>query len=183
MTHLGGSPSSPNPVREPAAYQALLLSLIGEEDPADVQAATPAALRELVAEAGSALRRRPEAAEWSVLECLGHVVDAEIVGSGRYRFILAQDAPPLPGYDQDRWVERLRHAEDDPHELLALFEALRRANLAVWRRTPVEERARVGMHAERGPESYDLTFRLMAGHDRFHLDQARRALAAVRAQG
>jgi hypothetical protein len=37
------------------------------------------------------------------------------------------------------------------------------------------------MHAERGPESVDLTFRLMAGHDRFHLAQARRALDAVRA--
>jgi hypothetical protein len=35
------------------------------------------------------------------------------------------------------------------------------------------------VHAERGPESYELTFRLIAGHDRFHLAQARRALAAV----
>jgi len=37
------------------------------------------------------------------------------------------------------------------------------------------------MHRERGPESYDLTFRLAAGHDRVHLAQARRALTAVRA--
>jgi hypothetical protein len=36
------------------------------------------------------------------------------------------------------------------------------------------------MHAERGPESYELTFRLIAGHDRFHLAQAERALDAVR---
>jgi hypothetical protein len=35
------------------------------------------------------------------------------------------------------------------------------------------------MHSERGPESFDLTFNLAAGHDRFHLDQARRALAAL----
>jgi hypothetical protein len=37
----------------------------------------------------------------------------------------------------------------------------------------------VGLHAERGPESYELTFRLLAGHDRFHLGQARRALDAL----
>jgi hypothetical protein len=36
------------------------------------------------------------------------------------------------------------------------------------------------MHEERGPESFELTFRLAAGHDRFHLAQAERALAAVR---
>ena len=44
----------------------------------------------------------------------------------------------------------------------------------------MEDRARYGVHAERGPESYELTFRLIAGHDRFHLAQAGRTLAALR---
>jgi hypothetical protein len=35
------------------------------------------------------------------------------------------------------------------------------------------------MHAERGPESFELLFRMLAGHDRFHMAQARRALDAV----
>ena len=61
-----------------------------------------------------------------------------------------------------------------------MFDALRAANLDLWRRTPVADRARFGVHSERGPESYELTFQLAAGHDRFHLDQARRSLAAVR---
>jgi hypothetical protein len=39
----------------------------------------------------------------------------------------------------------------------------------------------VGLHAERGPESFDLLFRMIAGHDRFHLAQARRALDVVAA--
>ena len=65
-------------------------------------------------------------------------------------------------------------------ELLALFEPLRAANLALWRRTSEADRERIGLHRERGPESYRLTFTLIAGHDRLHLDQARRALAAVR---
>jgi hypothetical protein len=37
------------------------------------------------------------------------------------------------------------------------------------------------MHQERGPESYDLAFRMIAGHDRLHVAQAERALAEVRA--
>jgi hypothetical protein len=174
--------TSPDPVDEPAAYQALLLSLLGDDDPAAVQAATPGTLRRLLDEAGPDLRTRPRAAEWSVLECAGHILDAEVVYSGRYRFIVAHDQPALPGYDQDLWVERLHHADDDPAALLAQFEAMRTANLALWRRMPAKDRARVGLHAERGPESYELSFRLIAGHDRFHLDQARRALAEVRAR-
>jgi hypothetical protein len=172
---------SPDPVTEAAAYQRYLSDLVGDDDPTQVQASTPTAWRALVEEAGSRVAERPEPGEWSVLECLGHATDAEIVYAARYRWIVAHEEPTLIGYDQDRWVDRLRHRDDDPEELLALFEALRRANLALWERSTEQERARAGMHTERGPESYELSFRLIAGHDRFHLDQARRALAAVRA--
>jgi hypothetical protein len=171
--------STPDPVGDPAGYQRHLLSLLGDDDPVAVQTATIGAWRDLVAEAGDAVGTRPEPAEWSVLECLGHAADAEIVYAGRYRWIVAHDEPPLVGYDQDLWVERLRHGQDDPNDLLEVFEVLRRANLALWERTTEGERSRFGVHAERGLESLDLSFRLIAGHDRFHLDQARRALAAV----
>ncbi len=171
---------SPDPVTEAAAYQRHLLGLLGDDDPAEVQAATLSAWTVLVEEAGEFLRVRPEADEWSVLECLGHALDAEIVYSGRYRWTIAHDEPELIGYDQDLWVDRLGHGRDEPSEVLDLFGALRRGNLALWARSTAEERARVGMHRERGPESFDLSFRLIAGHDRFHLHQARRALSAVR---
>ena len=172
-------PTSPDPVAEAAAYQQHLLGLLGDDDPAEVQAGSADAWRDLLGAAGARVAERPEDGEWSVLECLGHAADAEVVYTGRYRWSIAHDEPPLIGYDQDLWVERLHHGEDDPQELLALFEALRRANLAFWARSTPQERARVGMHAERGPESYDLSFRLIAGHDRFHLAQAHRALAAL----
>jgi hypothetical protein len=174
-------PVSPDPVSDPGGYQRHLLGLLGDDDPAAVQAVAVAAWRTLLDEAGDRLRERPEPDEWSVLECLAHVADAELVSSARYRWIVAHDEPPLIGYDQDLWVQRLHGEDDDPDELLANFEALREANLAMWARSSAAERARIGVHAERGPESYDLTFRLLAGHDRFHLAQAGRALEAVRA--
>lgn len=171
---------SPDPVSQPRAYQDHLVGLVGADDPAEVQAATPAQLRTLVADAGADLRTRPDPAEWSVLECIAHILDAELVSAGRYRWILAHDEPELIGYDQDRWVDRLHRPPEAPEEMLDLFEALRRANLELWRRTPDDLRDRVGVHRERGPESYRLTFTLIAGHDRFHLAQARRALEALR---
>jgi len=171
---------SPDPVSDPKAYQAMLVGLVGDDDPAAVQSATPAAVRDLVRDAAGDLRTRPAAREWSVAEVIGHIVDAEVVSSGRYRWILAHDTPQIMGYDQDLWVERLGHGHEDMDAQLALFEPLRAANLALWARMPVEARSRFGIHSERGPESYELTFRLIAGHDRFHLAQARRALAQVR---
>jgi hypothetical protein len=78
-------------------------------------------------------------------------------------------------------VNRLRHAEAGPVELLDVFAALRKANLAMWERIPPEERSRFGIHEERGPESYEVTFRMLAGHDRFHLAQAQRTVQAVMA--
>jgi hypothetical protein len=171
---------SPDPVADPKAYQELLIGLVGDDDPAEVQRETPGSIRAVVDDAGPDLRARPEPGEWSVLECLAHMADAEMVASGRYRWILAHDEPELIGYDQDLWVDRLHQPPEDPDELLAGFEPLRRANLALWARTPVALRDRVGLHRERGRESYGLTFTLMAGHDRFHLAQARRALDRVR---
>lgn len=171
---------SPDPIADPAAYRQHLLSLLGGDDPAEVQGETPEIVRALVAEAGPDLRTRPEPGEWSVLECLGHIVDAELVSSARYRWVVAHDEPQLIGYDQDLWVDRLRHSEDDAEPLLSLFQTLRDANLDMWGHATDDERARVGIHAERGRESYDLLFRMIAGHDRFHVAQARRALDAVR---
>ncbi|MGH2463244.1 MAG: DinB family protein [Candidatus Limnocylindria bacterium] len=172
---------SPDPVAEPKAYQDMLVGLVGSDDPAAVQAATPDLIRNMVAAAGDDLGTRPEPREWSVLECVAHILDAEIVVSGRYRWILAHDQPELIGYDQDLWVDRLHQPPEGPDELLALLEPLRRANLALWARTSDEGRQRFGLHRERGPETYALTFTLIAGHDRFHLAQAGRALGQVRA--
>jgi hypothetical protein len=87
---------------DPQAYQRRLIGLVGNDDPAAVQASTIAAWHALVAEAGPDLRTRPAPAEWSVLECLGHAVDGELVVSARYRWALAEDGPTIVGFDQDR---------------------------------------------------------------------------------
>lgn len=187
MTNSDMPGRSPDPVDDPQGYQRHLLGLLGEDDPAVVQHATPGAWRTMVDLAGPHLHDAPAEGEWSVFECLAHAVDAEIVMSARYRWILAHDEPPLLGYDQDLWVERLHArtgtgagaASESAEDLLALLDALRLANLALWRRSSEEERARVGLHDERGLESYELSFRMIAGHDRFHLRQAREALAVV----
>jgi hypothetical protein len=160
-----------------------VLDALGADGPDDVQAAEVERWRELVKLAAGDLRTRPAPAEWSVIECLGHMADSELVTSARYRWVLAEDEPALQGWNQAAWASRLAHVDDDPATLLETFAALRRANRDLWQRTPPADRERIGMHSERGPESYGLLFRLQAGHGRVHLAQAERALAAIRARG
>lgn len=173
--------TAPDPVAQAAAYQQSLLAALGDDDPADAQAETPTNIRALVADAGPDLRTRPAPREWSALLCIAHIVDAEVVMTGRYRWTLAHERPELIGYDQDLWADNLHGDDDDPEVLLRLFEPLRAANIALWRDASDADRARVALHRERGPESYDLMFRMLAGHDRVHLAQARRAVEAARA--
>ena len=172
---------NPDPVAQAAAYQQSLLAALGDDDPAEAQAQTPDNIRAMLAEAGSNLRVRPEPSEWSALLCLAHIADAELVMAGRYRWVLAHDRPEVLPYDQDLWVNELHSDDDDPLTLLREFEGLRASNLALWHASSVAERARVGLHRERGPESYELMFRMLGGHDRVHLAQAHRAIEAARA--
>ncbi len=157
-----------------------VLDTLGEDDPVQVQDTEIEHWRRLIDQAGAHLRTRPEPDEWSVLECLGHLADSELVTSARYRWVLSETEPTLIGYDQTAWVSALNYCTADAASLLDFFGALRRANVALWRRTPATDRTRVGLHAERGPESYELLFRLQAGHGRVHRAQAERALATVR---
>jgi hypothetical protein len=164
-------------------YQQQLLDRLGAEDPVLVQARTPDLVRQLVSDAGEHLRTRPAPGEFSVAEVVGHMVDAEIVSATRYRWILAEDQPALPGYEQDDWVRVSDYAGADPRQMVEAFSTLRKLNLALWQRTSASDRGRIGRHSERGPESYELTFRLLAGHDLIHLDQGREALATAQAEG
>jgi hypothetical protein len=173
--------ASPDPVAQASAYQDSLLAALGDDDPAEAQARAPSSIRAMLAEAGPHLRIRPAPREWSALLCLAHIADAEVVMTGRYRWTLAHDRPALIPYDQDLWVDNLHGDDDDPDAMLGQFEVLRAGNIALWRASSDSQRARVALHQERGPESYDLMFRMLAGHDRVHLAQAHRAIEAARA--
>ena len=157
------------------------LSFLGKDDPAEVMAATPQKLREIIAGVDDdSLRRRPKPDSWSTIELLGHFADIELIHGERFRRILAEDKPRLVPFDPDGWNAAFDHAKRSPAEHLALFDALRRANLDLWRRASPEQRAREYVHGERGTESYELLFKMCAGHDRLHMAQMQEALSAAR---
>lgn len=161
-------------------YVSDLLALLGSREPLAVLAETPGVLRAAVAPVPTAVLRRPEApGKWSVAVVLQHLADSDLITGYRIRLMLAQDNPPIAGYDQDAWALRLHYADVEPSAALAQFEALRTANLALWNGLTEPELARTGLHSERGPESVGYLIKLIAAHDLVHFRQITRILDAV----
>ncbi|HUK87232.1 MAG TPA: SRPBCC domain-containing protein [Terriglobales bacterium] len=86
------------------------------------------ALRELPA---GELDRAPGAGKWSAHQTALHIVDAEIVGTARLRWIAAQPGSLLPGYAGDVWGEKLNYAAQALEPALELFALLRRCTAAM----------------------------------------------------
>jgi hypothetical protein len=166
-----------DPVGDPEGYKAELFALLGSDDPAEVLEATPGIFcKSVEGLSPETIAQRPEPNEWSIEELLGHFWHAEVVASFRWRVVLAQDDPILIGYDQDAWTDLARPPFD---EMLDAFEALRRANIALIRKTDESMWDRAGQHTERGPESFRDGIYLIGGHDRAHLKQLEQTIAAV----
>jgi DinB superfamily len=163
------------------AYTAALLDLLGDRNPMAVLQEMPSALRQAVSGLSDSEMVKPEAnGKWSVREVVQHLADSELVCGYRLRMVLAEDRPPLIGYDQDLWAQRLRYDESNVVDALDDFGVLRRSNLRLLGGVSADDLMRVGVHAERGEESVEHMIRLYAGHDLLHLrqlDRIRRAIA------
>jgi hypothetical protein len=163
-----------------AQYAKAVLGLVADRDPIDILRDTPGAAARAVARLTPQQLKTPEApGKWSIASVLRHLADTDVVWGWRMRLILAQDRPPITGFDQDQWAERLDYANADPNESLEVFVVLRRDNLRLIERATAEDFQRVGVHAERGEESAGYLVRLYAGHDLAHLAQIERISKSI----
>ena len=145
-------------------------------DPVEVIAATSARLRGLAPlfPPEQIAIRSPEG-KWNAREIVAHLADCELVFGFRLRQTLAEDAPTVQPFDQDRWAQR--YAAFDFNSALALFLALRHANLLLIRSTTADERKRSVTHPERGTMTFWTIVETMAGHDTNHLHQLEKLAA------
>ena len=162
-------------------YVRALLDLLGPRDPLEVMAELIPWLEARLRGIAEPVLRRPEApGKWSVVQVIQHLADSDLVAGYRIRMILTQDQPSLQGYDQDRWASEF-HYEHIPLTLaLQQLRGLRAANLHVWKQLTPRQLERIGLHAERGPESAGHLLRLMGAHDLVHRRQIDRILSSPR---
>ncbi len=167
-------------IEDAPAYTALLIDSLGDRNPLDVMREMPEAIEKAVTGLSpEALSTAERSGKWSIAQVIQHLADSDMIGGVRFRMVLAHERPPILGYDQDLWSERLRYSDADATAALADFTAIRKANVRVLERITEEDHERVGIHSERGEESVARMPQLYAGHDMVHLAQITRIRKAV----
>ncbi|MFY9530101.1 MAG: DinB family protein [Candidatus Acidiferrales bacterium] len=153
-------------------YKKRILGYVAGQKPLKVQAETPKKLERLLKGVPRGrLVRRPEPSKWCVAEIVAHLAETELVGGYRVRTILGAPGTPIQAFDQDKWAEAGKYSKRNPKDSLALFRALREANLALLKSLSPEQWKHSGFHAERGEESVENIVEMFAGHDINHLSQ------------
>jgi hypothetical protein len=111
---------------------------------------------------------RYEPGKWSVREVLGHVIDSERAFGYRALAFARGERQPLPGMDQEEWMEHASYSHCPPAELLEEFEMVRRGHLLFFCHLAEEAWPRVGVAYDR-PVTVRALAWIMAGHVRHHL--------------
>src|SRR5690242_1881315 len=131
-----------------------MLALAGTGDPLEGLSQTGPRIATLVASRSDGeLRWAPAPDRWSVSEIVAHLADCEIVAAYRVRMILSTPGTPLQPFDQNAWARGTDYKTQDTFASLALFQALRRSLLTIFRGLGDEQLDRFGMHPERGKET------------------------------
>lgn len=105
--------------------------------------------------------------KWTVREVLGHVVDTERIFSFRLMCMARGDQTPLPGMDQNEYTAGADFAGRSWQSLMAEYEHLRRANVALVSSLGVDDFDRRGT-ASGFPVSVRALVWILAGHEIHH---------------
>jgi hypothetical protein len=131
--------------------------------------------------AAEALERPPGPGEWSAFQTLCHIRDAALVYAIRFRWIVFNDSPFLPNYDEDNWVAACRDTPADAPQIVAEIAASRADLVRVLQRLPEEGWLRTGVHEVLGQVQLEPYVRHKLRHEEMHLAQMSAALGAYRA--
>jgi hypothetical protein len=101
-----------------------------------------------------------------------HLADCEIAFGFRLRQTLAEDAPVIQPFDQDKWAAT--YGGISASEAFEAFTALRGWNLRLIKAALPTAAGRTATHPERGTMTFQTIVEIMAGHDLNHLGQLRK---------
>lgn len=149
-------------------YEAYIGRMQGRDLLAEIEA-QPTKLREDLA--GVDGGHRYEEGKWSIEQVLGHVLDIEWVICNRVLRLSRGDETPLPGVDHEVFMRNIDYT-GQLNNLLDQLEALRRANLLLFRSLDEKALSRRGIASDM-PFSVRALIAFLAGHAEHHFSVVR----------
>ena len=119
----------------------------------------------------------PAPGKWSPAEIICHLADCELVFAFRLRQTLAEDAPIIQPFDQDKWAAT--YPGISAGQALGVFSSLRTWNLLLIRKALPAAADRPVTHPERGAMTFQTIVETIAGHDINHLNQLEKLAATA----
>lgn len=107
--------------------------------------------------------------KWSVKEVIGHLVDTERIMGYRVLCISRGESTPLPGYDQNEYVDESEFADRSLQSLSTEYDALRNANISLFNSFDEHQILRKGTANDVTVSVRALAY-IIAGHERHHLN-------------
>jgi hypothetical protein len=106
--------------------------------------------------------------KWSIKEVIGHLIDAERIFIYRGLRMARSDRTPLPGFDENFYVESGNFGDRRVDELADEFKAVRKSGIYFFRHLGEEAWARRGV-ANDSEISVRAIAHIIAGHELHHL--------------
>ncbi len=110
---------------------------------------------------------RYEEGKWTIKDIIQHIIDTERIFGYRALRISRNDKTPLPGFDENEYVENTNANNRGLQELLTEFSAVRHSNLLLFKSFSEEQLARMGIAYEDEVSVRALGF-LIIGHLKHH---------------
>jgi hypothetical protein len=136
-------------------------------------AATPAEIGKLLLAIGPEHENEgPAPGKWGAAQIVAHLADCELVFGFRLRQTLAENAPVIQPFDQDKWAKTYMGVS--AKQALEVFTAMRGWNLRLIQLALPHSADRPVTHPERGAMTFLTIVETMAGHDLNHLEQLKK---------
>ena len=145
----------------------------------DALKATPETLTSLLKGVSQAQARSAKGGDedWSVVEVICHLRDAEEFFIKRMQAMRDQDNPVIAGYDQEALARERNYKAANLQAALAGFSAFRQQTVAEFSKLTPEQWQRPGQHNEMGQITIFAQAIHHAAHDAIHCAQIARQLA------
>lgn len=107
------------------------------------------------------------AGKWTIKEIIQHIIDTERIFAYRALRISRNDKTPLPGFEENSYVENTNAKARSIQDLLTEFSAVRHSNLLMFKSFSEEQMARIGIASENEISVRAIGF-ILLGHLKHH---------------